>query len=200
MDSRFFRRVTDPNYYENVPQGFDAKRVAYKTAVSERNTLPTPDPRFPGYAGLMNDGRLITDYRPHCNQNIPAGSQYGVKEWMVKHTPSIVSVSRTRQAKVTGAIYGDDPTVVPPPLATVKCTPVDCAYTTNDVRGIGIERVDKAPELFGTFSFEGEYTPPASKTALTTSFQSGRNTLRGRVFQPLGSGPAYKETSVYSFN
>ena len=68
------------------------------------------------------------------------------------------------------------------------------------MRGIGIERVDKAPELFGTFSFTGEYTPPASKTALTTSFQSGRNTLRGRVFQPLGSGPAYKDTSVYSFN
>jgi hypothetical protein len=200
MDSRFFRRTTDPNFYENVPQGYDAKRTAYKTVVSARNTLPSPDPRFPGYAAIMEDGRLVTDYRPHCNQNIPAGSQYGVKEWMVKNTTSIIDVSRSRQAQVTGAIYKDDPTVVPDPLGTVKCTKTECGYTVYNESGIGIERNDPAPELFGTFTVMGRIHPPHSKTALTTNYQVGRNTVRGRVFQPLGNGLAYSQQSVYSYN
>lgn len=200
MDSRFFRRTTDPNFYENVPQGFDAKRIAYKTAVSERNTLPSPDPRFPGYAGIMEDGRLVTDYRPHCNENIPAGSQYGVKEWMVKNTTSIINLSRTRQAKVTGAVFGDDPTVVPPPVATVQCSPVECAYTTKDLTGIGIERTDKAPELFGTFTFSVPGKAPQANVALTTNYQSGRNTVRGRTFEPLGNELAFRQGSLYSYN
>lgn len=200
MDSRFFRRTTDPNFYENVPVGYDAKRTAYKTAVSNRNTLPSPDPRFPGYAGIMEDGRLVTDYRPHCNQNIPAGSQYGVKEWMVKNTPSIIDVSRTRQAQVTGAIYKDDPTVVPNPLATVKCTKTECEYRAYDEMGIGIERDDKAPELFGTFTVLGRIHPPPSKTSLTTTYEVGRNTVRGRSFHPLGNGSAYNQQSAYAYN
>lgn len=200
MDSRFFRRTTDPNFYENVPTGYDAKGTAYKTVVSDRNTLPTADSRFPGYAGPMADGRLITDYRPHCNQNIPAGSQYGVKEWMVKNSSSIMDVSRSRQAQVTGAIYKDDPTVVPNPVATIKCTKTDCEYTAYDERGIGIERADKAPELFGTFTVLGRMHPPPSKTSLTTNYEVGRNTVRGRVFEPLGNGLAYSQQSSYMYN
>lgn len=191
MDSRFFRKVTDPNFYENTPGNWSAKGTAYKTAVSERNTFPTPDPRFPGYAGMMNDGRLVTDYRPHCNRNVPAGSQYAVKEWMQKNTPSIIDVSRTRQATITGAIYNFDKTVVPPPVGTVRCTPTDCGYEAASQYGIGIEREDKAPELFGTFEFTGRGVSAPSKTDLTTKFEAGRNTPRGRDFQGLGNGPAF---------
>jgi hypothetical protein len=191
MDSRFFRKVTDPNFYENTPGNWNARGTAYKTVVSERNTFPTPDPRFPGYAGMMEDGRLITDYRPQCNKNVPVGSQYAVKEWMQKNTPSIIDVSRTRQAMITGAIYGLDKSVVPPPVGTVQCTATDCGYASGSPYGIGIERVDKAPEIFGTFDFNGRSVAPASHTELTTKFEAGRNTPRGREFQGLGNGPAF---------
>lgn len=191
MDSRFFRKVTDPNFYENTPGNWNTKGTAYKTVVSERNTFPTPDPRFPGYAGIMEDGRLITDYRPHCNKNVPVGSQYAVKEWMQKNTPSIISVSRTRQATAAGAIYGTDRTVVPPPVGIVRCTPMDCGYSDGSPHGIGIEREDKAPEIFGTFEFTGGSTRAPSRTQLTTTFEAGRNTPRGRQFQGLGNGPAF---------
>ena len=191
MDSRFFRKTTDPNFYEDTPGNWNARGTAYKTVVSERNTFPTPDPRFPGYAGIMEDGRLITDYRPHCNKNVPAGSQYAVKEWMTKNTTSIINVSRTRQATITGALYGTDPTVVPPPVGLVQCTPTDCGYAEGSLYGIGIERQDKAPELFGTFEISGRAVAAPSNTKLTTYFEAGRNTPRGREFQGLGNGPAF---------
>ncbi len=191
MDSRFFRKTTDPNFYENTPGNWSVRGTAYKTVVSERNTFPTPDPRFPGYAGMMEDGRLITDYRPQCNKNVPVGSQYAVKEWMQKNTPSIIDVSRTRQATMTGAIYQFDTTVVPPPVGTVQCTPTDCGYAEASPYGIGIERVDPAPEIFGTFTFPNRSAVPPSRTELTKTFEAGRNTPRGREFQSLGNGPAF---------
>jgi hypothetical protein len=191
MDSRFFRKTTDPNFYENTPGNWSARGTAYKTVVSERNTLPSPDPRFPGYAAIMEDGRLITDYRPQCNKNVPVGSQYATKEWMQKNTPSIIDVSRTRQGVLTGAMYGLDKTVVPPPVGVVRCTPTDCGYEAASPYGIGIEREDKAPEIFGTFEFEGRSVPAPSRTQLTTNFEAGRNTPRGRDFQGLGNGPAF---------
>ena len=134
---------------------------------------------------------MITDYRPHCNRNVPAGSQYAVKEWMTKNTVSIINVSRTRQATAAGALYGFDRTVVPPPIGLVQCTPTDCGYASGSLYGIGIERQDKAPEIFGTFEFNGRSVAPAPKTAVTSSFEAGRNTPRGRDFQGLGTGPAF---------
>ncbi len=191
MDSRFFRKATDPNFYENTPGNWNAHRTAYKTVVSERNTFPSPDSRFPGYAAPMQDGRLLTDYRPQCNKNVPVGSQYGVKEWMQKNTPSIINVSRTRQATMAGAIYGTDTTVVPPPVGIAKCTKTDCGYSEGSPYGIGIERLDKAPELFGTFEFTGGSAAPPKHTQRTTHFEAGRNTPRGREFQSLGNSPAF---------
>lgn len=192
MDSRFFRKTTDPNFYENNPGNWLAQRTADKTVVSERTTFPTPDPRFPGYAAMMNDGRLTTDYRSQCAKNVPTGSQYAVKEWMQKNTPSIISVSRTRQATLSGAIYALDATVVPPFAGSVHCTKTDCGYQEGNPAGIGIERKDKAPELFGTFDFTGGSKPPVSTdTKLTSHFESGRNSPRGRQFIGLGTGPAF---------
>ncbi len=89
MDSQFFRIPTQPNYYFGISP-YEAERTAYKTAVSQRNTFPTPDSRFPGYAAPMDDGRLVTDYRPHCNENVPAGVQFPVKEWVTKNRKSLL--------------------------------------------------------------------------------------------------------------
>ena len=71
-DSRFFRVRTDPDYYKGVNE-FESRSTAYRTVLAEKNTVATPDSRFPGWAAPMSDGRLITDYRSHCAANIPAG-------------------------------------------------------------------------------------------------------------------------------
>lgn len=197
MDSQFFRIPTQPNYYFGITSR-EAERTAYKTAVSQRNTYPSVDSRFPGYAAPMEDGRLVTDYRPHCNENVPAGSQFPVKEWMTKNAEEIMQLSRDRQVKMTGAIYGDDPTVVPPPVNLVKCDKVDCVILPADtINGIGTERVyDKTPELFGTFELPRQRAPRAN-IGLNTHFEGGRNSPRGRFFSPMGSKPVGQTEHLY---
>lgn len=191
MDSALFRLPTQPNPYPRLPSS-QVAQTARNTAVSARNTFPSPDSRFPGYAAPLADGRLVTDYRPHCNENVPAGWQFATKEWIQKNTDGIISVSRDRQARMTGAIYGDDKTVVPPPANINTCDPMGCDLQwTFDRYGIGMERADAtAPPLFGTFATKPTTAkPPAPHVALTTKFEGGRNTARGREFQRLGNGP-----------
>jgi hypothetical protein len=184
MDSKFFRKTTDPNYYAK------SQHAEPRIQPANRLSLPTQDTRFPGYAfSGAEDGRMITDYRPRCSQNVPAGSQYATKNWMVHEADSIIEVSRKRQATYTGAIYGTDNSVVPRAEMAVKCVPMGCEYSEVVAGGIGVERMDKAPELFGTFSFPTLSPPPAPKTALTTHFEGGRNTVRGQTYHPLGNGP-----------
>lgn len=197
MDSQFFRIPSQPNYYFGLTPS-ETKSTAYKTAVSQRNTFPTPDSRFPGYAAPMADGRLITDYRPHCNENVPAGSQFPVKEWITKNADQIINLSRERQAKMTGAVYGDDPSVVPPPVSMVKCDAMDCGiFPTGAPNGIGTERVyDKAPDLFGTFELPRQKAPRA-KVGLNKVFENGRNSPRGRFFTPMGSKPVGQTEHMY---
>ena len=183
MDSKFFRKTTDPNYYVK------SQHAEPRIQPANRMSLPTQDTRFPGYAARAEDGRMITDYRPRCSQNVPAGSQYATKNWMVHEADSIIEVSRKRQATYTGAIYGTDSSVVPRAEMGVKCVPMGCEYSDVTTGGIGVERMDKAPELFGTFSYPTMAPPPAPKTALTTQFEGGRNTVRGQRYTPLGNGP-----------
>lgn len=197
MDSRFFRVPTQPNYYSGLTPR-EARATAYQTAVSARNTLPTPDSRFPGFAAPLADGRLVTDYRPHCNENVPAGSQFAVKEWIQANTTEIIRVSRERQATMAGAQYGDDPTVVPPPVQIVQCQPTECAMMpTGQADGIGTERVyDRAPPLFGTFSVPRQ-RPLAANVSLTSFFEGGRNSPRGRSFAPMGNKPLAATERLY---
>ena len=200
MDSHFFRVPTQPNPYKyNMISSSQAEKVATATIVSTRSTAPSQDSRFPGWAAPMADGRLVTDYRPHCNENIPAGSQYATKEWVQKNTDDIIALSRRRQAEMTGAVYGLDSSVVPPPETIQKCDPMGCdSMPTSLPNGIGLERVyDKAPELFGTFTYpiqKNRYTP---KVALNTVFEQGRNSPRGREFRAMGTLPLAKTEKLY---
>jgi hypothetical protein len=197
MDSQFFRIPTQPNYYFGI-SSYEARRTAYKTAVSQRNTFPTQDSRFPGWAAPMEDGRLVTDYRPHCNENVPAGVQFPVKEWITKHADEIITLSRERQARLTGGQYAFDSSVVPPPESIVKCDKVECAmFPTEGTNGIGTERVyDKAPELFGTFNLPKQVAP-RPRVALNKVFENGRNSPRGRFFTPMGSKPIAETEHLY---
>ncbi len=197
MDSQFFRVPTSPNYYQGISSS-QAERIARATAISTRNTQPSQDARFPGWAAPMADGRLATDYRPHCNQNIPAGKQFATKEWIQSHTDDIIEISRARYAEITGAIYAFDNTVVAPPQSLVKCEKTECAFLpSGHPDGIGVERVyDKAPDLFGTFSFPRRRAP-AAKVGLNPKFEGGRNSWRGREFDPMGNKPLGETTKLY---
>jgi hypothetical protein len=99
---------------------------------------------------------------------------------------------------MTGAIYGDDPSVVPPPVSLVKCDKMDCAFLPADtINGIGTERVyDKAPELFGTFELPRQRAPRAN-VGLNRHFENGRNSPRGRFFTPMGSKPVGQTEHLY---
>jgi hypothetical protein len=177
MDSKLFRLPTAPNFYSAIATAnpFDVGEQ------QKRSQLPSPDSRFPGWAAPMADGRLVTEYKNHCSRNIPTGSQYATKEWMTKNASELIRISRERYSEQTGAIYGLDKSVVPPPALIVRCKTNDCDRTyTNATGGIGMERADaEAPELFGTWENEAMTSAPKAVVPLTTRFEGGRNTPRG---------------------
>lgn len=197
MDSQFFRVPTQPNYYHGLSTS-EAQRVATKTTVSTRNTQPSMDSRFPGWAAPMADGRLVTDYRPHCNQNIPAGKQFATKEWIQSHTDELIDVSRARYAQATGAIYSYDNTVEAPPESLVKCDKTECVFMpSGKYNGIGTERVyDRAPQLFGTYQVP-KMRAPAPHVSLNKTFEGGRNSWRGREYDFMGNKPLGETTKLY---
>jgi hypothetical protein len=197
MDSQFFRVATQPNYYHGL-SSYQAERLANKTTVSSRNTQPSMDSRFPGWAAPMADGRLVTDYRPHCNQNIPAGKQFATKEWIQTNTDDVIAISRARYAQATGAIYAFDNTVEAPPQSLVKCNKVECVFMpANTQDGIGVERVyDRAPALFGTYQLP-KMRAPVAHVGLNQKFEGGRNSWRGREFDPMGNKPLGETTKLY---
>ena len=184
MDARLFRLPTHPNFYAAASTA-DPFDVAQRQKYTEG---PTRDSRFPGWAAPMSDGRLVTSYKNHCSQNIPEGKQFATKDWMTHNAVELIGISRSRLAQQTGAIYGLDPTVVPPPAGIVECTRSDCVRTqTNLSGGIGTERAPQpVPELFGTWDARMTLMPqPPPNTALTSQYEGGRNTPRGGPAAPV---------------
>jgi hypothetical protein len=177
MDAKLFRLPTNPNFYAGnaSANAFDAEQQ------QKRSQLASPDSRFPGWAAPMSDGRLVTDYRNHCSFNFPTGTQFATKEWMTKNASDLIQLGRERMALQTGAMYGTDPSVVPPPAMIVKCQTNDCERVpTNYPGGIGLERADTdTPELFGTWTSQTLSAAPRPTVALTTRFEGGRNSPRG---------------------
>jgi len=130
----------------------------------------------------MEDGRLVTEYKNHCSRNIPAGQQFPTKEWMTKNAIELIRLSRERLDYQTGAIYGLDATVLPPPAVIVMCQTDDCFRIPTQLEGgIGLERADSiAPELFGTWDpVKLGATAPLPEVEVTQRYEGGRNTPRG---------------------
>ena len=177
MDARLFRLPTKPNFFAGIGTAdpFDIERR------QKYSQIPTESSRFPGYAAPMSDGRLVTSYQNHCSQNIAPEKQFATKEWMTKNAEELITLSRKRAAVQTGAIYGLDSSVVPPPASIVDCTRANCTRTaTNLPGGIGTERASSGlPELFGTWDATTSDVPPASRVSLTTVYEGGINTPRG---------------------
>jgi hypothetical protein len=189
MDSKLFVLPTNPNFYSK-PSPAVSKQTAFSRTFPDGQYYvgPAPDSRFPGWSGPMEDGRLATDWRPHCNRNVPAGLQFGTTQWMQRNADQIITVSRERQSMDAGANLGFDNTIVAPPKNIVSCDIMKCGYSQTGLPyGIGTERQEPVPELFGTFNTDvpevTQRLPP-----ITSSFEGGRNSLRGRHFTNLGNG------------
>jgi hypothetical protein len=112
---------------------------------------------------------------------------------MQRNADEIIAVSRQRQAEIAGADRGFDNTVVAPAENVVVCDTFACGFQqTMAHNGIGTERREPVPDLFGTFNTDvrevTQRLPP-----ITREFEGGRNSLRGRSFQPLGTQPVGKK-------
>ena len=172
MDANLFRLPTTPNYY-----GADQASIPY---FKRRATAaPAPNNRFPGWAAPIQDGRLVTDYRPHCETNIPSKAQEKSRIWIQRNSEDIIRVSRERAAAVTGMRFGIDMSMVPGPTSYVHCTAAGCEFSPGVSGGIGVERKERVPELFGTLepsAYDRQFT---HLQQTTTQPEGGRNTRRG---------------------
>ena len=177
MDSKGFRIRGEPDLVMQPTETRVNQEVSRE--IQATKTVPAPDSRFRAYAAPLSDGRLVTDYRDRCVTRAPPGTQFAVKEWTVKNTEEIIRISRDRQVQNTGQALGSAPTELPPALLQ-GCSPTGCQIRSSGyANGLGIERTDIAPPLFGTFTFPPtEATVAANRnfTALNSTVEYGRNT------------------------
>jgi len=175
MDSNLFRLATGPNFVQH------ARPVDIRT-VARSQTIPAPDSRFPGWPAPMADARMVTNYQPHCQNNIPAGKQYPTVRWMQRNGESIIDANRTISAIQMGAEHGLDPTVVPPPSDIMRCTRSVCERSsTGNPGGIGLDRRETVPELFGTYMVPLVPSDQVWDSKMTGVYEGGRNSLRGAL-------------------
>jgi hypothetical protein len=190
MDAKLFRLPSEPILYSQVTPGTAQKASMVKVTPSKSYAAgPGTDVRFPGWAPAgQEDGRLVTDYRPRCYENIQPHTQFASHQWIQHNTDDIIRISRARLSEQTGANRGFDNTVVAPPAAIVECDQFVCRTTATGLHnGVGTQRQEVLPPLFGTFNdnvpTSTQYLPP-----ITREFLGGRNTPRGRMYTDLGTG------------
>ena len=179
LDQPGFSRDTRPNLFNT--KSFGTEYNAVKKISKE--AYPARDSRYPAYAGLMEDGRLVTDYRSHCSKNIAPDRQFTTKLWMVNHATYMMDESRKRQVEWTGASLAMANTV-PPPADIVHSTPFYSEVSsTGYYNGIGVERANSdAPMLFGTFTYEPtmkEIQNNRKNIDVNNFYEGGRNSRRG---------------------
>ena len=102
MDVNGFREAQSPFFFTQPPQILIENQVK-SVDLPSKTTTPTPDNRYRGYAAIMSDARLVTDYRPRCAQNLPTGTQYPSRLWLQHNAESIITLSRDRLSRETGA-------------------------------------------------------------------------------------------------
>lgn len=173
MDANLFRLPTFPNYYASN------QAAAPYTGRRSAATAPTPNARFPGWTAPSTDGRLVTDYRSRCEQNVPCKAQEKTRMWIQHNTDDIIRVSRERLARTTGMVYGIDMTTQLGPATYVHCTRAGCSYTPGVEGGVGVERADPVPFLFGTYEPNSRERQGPSVQQTTLYEEGGRNSRRG---------------------
>lgn len=190
-----FRYSTGPNYYAYQPSVMEIIKQANKEQI--HSLEPARDNRYPAFAGPMADGRLVTDYRTHCYENIEVGKQFATKHWMQANAEIIMDTSRRRQQEWSG---GSLPILdLGPPPADIQRTNADTfeIAETNYAGGLGIERADQnTDQVYFAGAF---YYPPSlaeernniSKIRGTVDYEGGRNSPRGRITRPPSNGPIF---------
>ena len=186
MDSKQFRLRQSPDIL--YQPGYSQVRQETTREIDATKTVPAPDARFRAYAAPLSDGRLVTDYRQACVTRAPPGTQFAVKQWTVHNTDEIIRITRDREAQATGQALGTADVELPPKTIQM-CSTDRCTFTqTHQNGGLGLERDDPAPPLFGTFNPSPSWATQAKNTqsiALTTRFEYGRNTATrwARLYQ-----------------
>jgi hypothetical protein len=196
MDSQRFVKPTYPNFSQKLDWDM-LKQAEQRVVVPDKRTMPIEDVRYPGYASIMADARLVTDYRSQCEYNV-VPSKYGnsFRSWLQHHADGFIQVSRHRQAERTGSyFYGA--TYPIPPKQLQRCDEFDCTFSRTDLKdGIGLQREEDVPSLFGTFAAPKE-SAPMKRVFLTDKFEGGRNTPHGRKFKALGTEAANPKAAGY---
>ena len=185
MDLQGFRLPQSPFFYTQPPTYLVETRARQAVLPEQKDTNPTPDSRYAGWAAPMEDARLTTDYRSQCEMNIAPEYQFASKQFMQHNAKELIYESRRRQVALTGAGQEYDSTIEMPPVAYVKCDTFSCKTTPGISNGVGIERRETVPPLFGTFAPSRPSRGPSevqygSTKNLTTHFEGGRNTIRGK--------------------
>jgi hypothetical protein len=177
MDRKGFRIRSEPDLVIQPSRTIVQQETMRE--IDATKTVAAPDARFRAYAAPMADGRLVTDYRDRCVTRAPPGTQFSVKNWTVHNTDEIINISRDRQVQNTGQALGTANTDLPPAVIQ-RCTTEGCSIQPSDYQnGLGIERVDVAPPLFGTFTYPPDMNTLARNknfTALNRTIAYGRNT------------------------
>lgn len=180
MDVNGFREPQSPWFFTQPAEYLVETRVK-SLEKPLKTTSPTQDNVYAGWVGKMEDGRLITDYRPNCSKNIPTGQQYATKLWMQNNADTIINISRVRNSQATGAgksyYFKEMPT-----KTRIHCTTDECHYTKVNPNGIGSSREEYVPELFGTFSGSSPIfgSKPNFVHTSKEKEEGGINTVRGR--------------------
>ena len=189
MDS--FAKPTMPDLRPKLSQGL-VERGIRKIGGQVKQSGQIEDVRYPGYAAVMKDARLLTDYKSQCENNV-VPSEYGnsLRAWLQHNGEAFIQVSRHRQAEANGAYYRDVDTTIPAKQSQ-KCDAFECMFSRTGIQdAVGLERSEHVPELFGTFA-QPDRNAPAKHIALTSTYEGGRNSLRGQAFTPLGTDAIHR--------
>jgi len=186
MDSQHFAKHTSPSLMPFINE-HALSLMGRRVELPDKRIVPSEDVRYPGYASVMEDGRLVTDYRSQCEYNV-APSKYGnaMRSWLQHNGDAMIQTSRHRQAQRAGAYYYGANTKIPPKQLQ-RCDAFECTFSRTGIPGsLGLERDEPNPSLFGTFAREN-IEAPSKRVFLTDVPEGGRNTPHGRQFIPLGN-------------
>ena len=179
MDSKGFRVKGEPDLIVQ-PSWYRTKQETTREFEATK-TCVAPDSRYSAYAAPLEDGRLVTDYRQKCVTRAPPGQQFATKQWLVHNTTEVIRLSRDRQLQNTGHVLGTADTE-PPAALYQRCGTETCEITpSGKLLGIGLERTDMSPDLFGTFDAQpsmGTLARNKTHLELNDEIRYGRNTPR----------------------
>jgi len=183
VTTQSFNSDTSPNLYHPAPYGGAYREGSKVVRAPGKDLFAARDARYPAFNAALEDGRMVTDYRPQCSKNVRPGYQFHTKKWMIQNAEQIMDETRRRQMEWSGASLPMANTV-PPPAGIVRSSAFYSELQPTHLKnGLGVERADaKAPDLFGTFWYApsmAERQMNRKNIAVTSMYEGGRNTPRG---------------------